>query len=76
MKKLAILIVNYVEFDFLVKPLLELVEHFWLDHPSIFITGTNKQFNGSETIIFHETFSATDWVFNYYESLKIIQQSL
>ncbi|MBU7587115.1 MAG: hypothetical protein KAF91_30420 [Nostoc sp. TH1S01] len=73
MTRTAILIVTYLEFDFLVQPLLKLINHFWLEHPPIFITGTNKNFNETETISIKD-YNFKNWVSTYYESLKFLQQ--
>lgn len=73
MNKIAILIVTYTEFDFLVKPLIKLLKNFWLNHPPIFIVGTHKTFPGTQTINLQEK-NLRSWVSNYYAGLKFLKQ--
>jgi hypothetical protein len=71
--KIAILVVTYTKFDFLVQPLIQLINLFWLNHPPIFVVGTGKRFVNAETINLKEQ-DLTGWVSNYYAGLKFLHQ--
>ena len=73
MKKIAILINTYTEFDFLVSSLIKLIDRFWENHPPIFVIGTNRVFPNANSII-SEGKTLKNWVSNYYEGLKQLER--